>query len=96
MAFREPGGKTPLLGCRLASQFLPIERCQWPLWVPKEADARMPELTPAKREWTPASHLWPIIGAACLGAVVAASSWFAVSMWEDRLAKMSAPSSSAS
>jgi CHASE1-domain containing sensor protein len=46
----------------------------------------MPELTP-KRRWTPAGHLWPILGAACLGAIVAASAWFAVSVWEDRLAK---------
>jgi diguanylate cyclase (GGDEF)-like protein len=45
------------------------------------------ELTPAKRRWTPAGHLWPVVGAACLGAIVALSSWFAVSVWEDRLAK---------
>ncbi len=32
-------------------------------------------------------RLWPILAAACLGLAVAISSWFAVSAWEERLAK---------
>ncbi len=47
----------------------------------------MPELTPVKRRWMPTGQLWPILGAAGLGVIVAASAWFAVSVWEERLAK---------
>ena len=47
----------------------------------------MTELTPVNRRWTPTGHLWPIVGAACLGVIVAASAWLAVSVWEERLAK---------
>ena len=47
----------------------------------------MTELAPVNRRWTPTGHLWPILGAACLGVIVAASAWFAVSVWEERLAK---------
>jgi diguanylate cyclase (GGDEF)-like protein len=32
-------------------------------------------------------HLWPILAAACLGLAVAVSAWFAVSVWEERLAR---------
>ena len=32
-------------------------------------------------------HSWPILAAACLGLAVAVSAWFAVSAWEERLAK---------
>jgi EAL domain-containing protein (putative c-di-GMP-specific phosphodiesterase class I) len=32
-------------------------------------------------------HFWPIVAAACLGLAVAVSAWFAVSVWEERLAK---------
>jgi diguanylate cyclase (GGDEF)-like protein len=87
MAFPGPGGKTPHLARRLASQFVADRTLPVVVVGPKEPDARMSELTPAKRRWTPAGHLWPILGAAGLGAIVAASSWFAVSAWEDRLAK---------
>lgn len=47
----------------------------------------MPELTPVKKSWTPANHLWPLLGAGCLGIAVATSAWFAVSAWEERLDK---------
>jgi len=33
------------------------------------------------------SHAWPIVAAACLGLAVAVSAWFAVSIWEERLAR---------
>jgi diguanylate cyclase (GGDEF)-like protein len=47
----------------------------------------MPELAPVKSGWRPTRHIWPIIGAASLGVAVATASWFAVSVWEERLAK---------
>jgi diguanylate cyclase (GGDEF)-like protein len=40
-----------------------------------------------RRNWQPARHVWPIVAAACLGFAVAVASWFAVSVWEERLAK---------
>ncbi|MGH9807317.1 MAG: CHASE domain-containing protein, partial [Terriglobia bacterium] len=46
----------------------------------------MLELTPIKRQWQPIGHLWPLLGAACLGIAVAVSAWLAVSVWEERLA----------
>ena len=47
----------------------------------------MTEATPVKRRWPPIRQLWPLFGAACVGLAVAVSAWFAVSAWEDRLAK---------
>ncbi|HSK29606.1 MAG TPA: hypothetical protein VLA17_06545 [Candidatus Limnocylindria bacterium] len=40
-----------------------------------------------KSAWQPARHVWPIVAAACLGLAIAMAAWFAVSVWEDRLAK---------
>jgi diguanylate cyclase (GGDEF)-like protein len=40
-----------------------------------------------KRKWQPARHLWPVAAAAGLGVAVAVMSWFAVAMWEKRLAR---------
>ena len=40
-----------------------------------------------RKKWRPARHVWPIMAAACLGLAVAVASWFAVSVWEERLAK---------
>jgi CHASE1-domain containing sensor protein len=47
----------------------------------------MTELTPVKRRWPSIRPLWPLIGAACVGLAIAVAAWFAVSAWEDRLAK---------
>jgi CHASE1-domain containing sensor protein len=47
----------------------------------------MPELSEYSRKWRPVSHVWPIVAAACLGLAVAVSAWFAVSIWEERLAR---------
>lgn len=47
----------------------------------------MSELTPIKRRWQPIGHFWPLLGAACLGIAVAVCAWFAVAVWEERLAK---------
>ena len=47
----------------------------------------MTEPTPVKRRWPSIRPLWPLIGAACVGLAVAVAAWFAVSVWEDRLAK---------
>jgi hypothetical protein len=47
----------------------------------------MPELSEYSRKWRPVSHAWPIVAAACLGLAVAVSAWFAVSIWEERLAR---------
>jgi len=47
----------------------------------------MPVLTPVKRRWQPIGHLWPLLGAAGLGIAVAASAWFAVAVWEERLTR---------
>ena len=32
-------------------------------------------------------HIWPIVAVACLGLAVAVAAWFAVSVWEERLAR---------
>jgi diguanylate cyclase (GGDEF)-like protein len=47
----------------------------------------MPELSELSIKWQPARHVWPIVAAACLGLAVAVAAWFAVSAWEERLAK---------
>ena len=47
----------------------------------------MPELSAVKRKWQPVGQIWPLLAAACLGLAVAVSAWFAVSVWEERLAK---------
>jgi len=47
----------------------------------------MTELTPVKRSWPSIRPLWPLIGAGCVGLAIAVAAWFAVSAWEDRLAK---------
>jgi CHASE1-domain containing sensor protein len=46
----------------------------------------MPDLSVVRRNWQPVGHLWPILAAGCLGVAVAVSAWFAVSVWEERLA----------
>jgi diguanylate cyclase (GGDEF)-like protein len=40
-----------------------------------------------RKKWQPARHVWPIMAAACLGLAVAVASWFAVSVWEERLVR---------
>ena len=47
----------------------------------------MPDLSEYSRKWRPASHALPIVAAALLGLAVAVSAWFAVSVWEQRLAR---------
>lgn len=47
----------------------------------------MPDLSEFTRKWRPVRHIWPIVAAACLGLAVAAAAWFAVSVWEERLAR---------
>ena len=47
----------------------------------------MPDLSEYSRKWRLASHTWPIAAAALLGVAVAVSAWFAVSVWEQRLAR---------
>ena len=47
----------------------------------------MPDLSEFKREWRPVRHIWPIVAAAGLGLAVAVAAWFAVSVWEERLAR---------
>ena len=44
---------------------------------------------PVKRRWPSIRPLWPLIGAACVGLAIAVAAWFAVSAWEERLAKAS-------
>jgi len=87
MAFRGRGGEAFPGPQPWVPVYLAICRCTWPALGPKEPHDRMLELTPIKRRWQPIGHLWPILGAACLGIAVAASAWFAVSAWEERLAK---------
>ena len=53
----------------------------------KEPIHRMPDLTEFTRKWRPVRHIWPIVAAACLGLAVAVAAWFAVSVWEERLAR---------
>jgi CHASE1-domain containing sensor protein len=43
----------------------------------------------AGTKWRRRRHVLPILAVACLGVVVALSSWLAVSIWEGRLAKAS-------
>jgi diguanylate cyclase (GGDEF)-like protein len=47
----------------------------------------MPDLSEYSRKWRPTSHSWPVAAAALLGVAVAISAWFAVSIWEQRLAR---------
>ena len=47
----------------------------------------MADLSEYSRKWRPGSHTWPIAAAALLGIAVAVSAWFAVSVWEQRLAR---------
>ena len=47
----------------------------------------MPDLSEFARKWRPVRHVWPIVAAACLGLAVAVAAWFAVSVWEERLAR---------
>jgi diguanylate cyclase (GGDEF)-like protein len=47
----------------------------------------MPDLPQVRRKWRPIVQLWPILGAACFGLVVAICAWFAVSIWEERLSR---------
>ena len=47
----------------------------------------MPDLPQVRRKWQPIVQLWPILGAACFGLVVAICAWFAVSIWEERLSR---------
>ncbi|MBC8013849.1 MAG: CHASE domain-containing protein [Methyloceanibacter sp.] len=47
----------------------------------------MPDLSDFTRNWRPVRHVWPLVAAACLGLAVAVSAWFAVSVWEERLAR---------
>jgi CHASE1-domain containing sensor protein len=47
----------------------------------------MPDLTEFTRKWRPVRHIWPIVAVACLGLAVAVAAWFAVSVWEQRLAR---------
>ena len=47
----------------------------------------MADLSEFSRRWRSVGHAWPIVAAACLGLAVAVSAWFAVSIWEERLAR---------
>jgi CHASE1-domain containing sensor protein len=47
----------------------------------------MPDLSEYTRKWRPVRHIWPIVAAACLGLAVAVAAWFAVAVWEQRLAR---------
>ena len=47
----------------------------------------MPDLSEFSRRWRSVGHAWPMVAAACLGLAVAVSAWFAVSIWEERLAR---------
>jgi CHASE1-domain containing sensor protein len=46
----------------------------------------MLDLPDIRRKWQPIGHLWPILAAACFGLIVVGA-WFAVSIWEERLAR---------
>jgi CHASE1-domain containing sensor protein len=48
----------------------------------------MLDLPDINRRWQPIGHLWPVIVAACFGLVVAITAWFAVSIWEERVARV--------
>jgi diguanylate cyclase (GGDEF)-like protein len=47
----------------------------------------MSDLPHIRRKWQPIGQFWPILAAGCFGLVVAISAWFAVSIWEERLAR---------
>ncbi len=47
----------------------------------------MPDRLEFSRKWPSVRHAWPIVAAGCLGLAVAVSAWFAVSIWEERLAR---------
>jgi len=47
----------------------------------------MPDLSEYSRKWRLSTHTLPIAAAALLGVAVAVSAWFAVSVWEQRLAR---------
>jgi diguanylate cyclase (GGDEF)-like protein len=47
----------------------------------------MADLPDDSRTWQPLQQAWPLVAAACLGLVVAVAAWFAVSVWEERLAR---------
>lgn len=47
----------------------------------------MSDLSDLSKKWRPARHVWPLVAIACLGLSVAVAAWFAVSVWEERLAK---------
>ncbi len=47
----------------------------------------MSDLSEYSRKWRPVGHAWPLVAAGFLGLVVAISAWFAVSIWEQRLAR---------
>ncbi len=47
----------------------------------------MPDLPDVRRSWQSIGQSWPLVAAACFGLVAAAAAWFAVSVWEERLAK---------
>lgn len=47
----------------------------------------MPDLAALANNWPVSRHAWPMIAAGCLGLIVAAASWYAVSIWEERLAR---------
>ena len=47
----------------------------------------MLHLSDFTRNWRPVRHVWPLVAAAGLGLAVAVAAWFAVSVWEERLAR---------
>lgn len=47
----------------------------------------MPDLSEYTRKRPPRRQAWPLIATTCLGLTVAISAWFAVSIWEERLAR---------
>lgn len=47
----------------------------------------MADLSESSRRWRSVGRAWPIVAAALLGLAVAISAWFAVSIWEERLAQ---------
>jgi CHASE1-domain containing sensor protein len=47
----------------------------------------MSDLPHIRRKWQPIGQFWPILAAGRFGLVVAISAWFAVSIWEERLAR---------
>jgi diguanylate cyclase (GGDEF)-like protein len=47
----------------------------------------MPDRYEYTKKRRPIGHLWPLLATACLGLAVAVAAWFAVSVWEERLAK---------